>query len=233
MKRPPHPPTWLPALLHLAHGLVAGGAGYLLASSTVLYTAAAPGSLAANVYLAALIGLGLFEIGFVAYLWARRRRMRRLWREAREALQAGRFEHAQAPLLELLEFSTYRLAPQPVLFALGACNESQGKQREALAFYRRCGSYEPAIRAVGMLQLERGFNEGAAEAFRRLLARRSGDVLTTVLLALALVRGGHAEAAQRTLRRALERRPKSEMLRQNLSRVENGDEPSLSIDRHP
>jgi tetratricopeptide (TPR) repeat protein len=218
-------------MLHLAHGLVAGGAGYLLASAAVLYNAAAPGSSQALTYLALSSGLAMFEVGFLAYLWARRRKMRKLWGEARGLLASDRFEEAEAPLMELLQFSTYRLSPQPVLFALGACNEGQGKQREALVLYRRCGEYEPAVRAIGMLQLERGFNEGAAEAFRKLLARRKDDVLTSVLLALALVRGGHRDAAIRMLRRVLEHRPKSEMLIQNLTRVNNGEEPSLSIER--
>jgi len=231
VKRQPRTPSWLPALLHLAHGLVAGGAGYLLASSAVLYTAAAPGSVESTVYLGATAALALFEIGFLCYLWARRRRMRRLWREAAALTAAERYEEAREPLLELLQFSTYRLGPQPVLFALGACTEGLGKEREALVLYRRCGDYEPALRAIGMLQLERGFNEGAAEAFRKLLARRKGDTLSAVLLALALVRGGHREAARKSLERALQARPRSEMLLQNLVRVSAGEEPSLNIER--
>jgi hypothetical protein len=51
----------------------------------------------------------------------------------------------------------------------------------------------------------------------------------TVLLALALFRGGHQAAARKVLQRALEKRPKSEMLRVNLSRVEKGEEPAFEL----
>lgn len=231
MKLQPRPPTWLPSMLHLAHGLVAFGAGYLLAHAAVLYNAAAPGSASANFYLAAAVGLALFEIGYFAYFIARRRKLRNLWREAGQLVKAEQFEAAKLPLTELLNYSEYRLAPQPVLFALGACEEGLGHQREALILYRRCGDYEAAVRAIGMLQLERGFNEAAAEALRKLVARRPQDLISVVLLALALVRGGHRDAATRALKRALEQRPKSEMLLQNLSRVESGEEPAMTIER--
>lgn len=231
MKLQPRPPTWLPSLLHFAHGLVAFGAGYLLAQSAVLYNAAAPGSLEANVYLAAAVGLALFEAGFLVYFVARRRRLRNLWREAAQLVRAEKFESAKLPLAELLTYSEYRMAPQPALFALGACEEGLGRDREALILYRRCGDFEAAQRAIGMLQLERGFHEAAAEALRRVVARRPEDLVSVVLLALALVRGGHREAAARALKRALELRPKSEMLLQNLSRVETGEEPALTIER--
>lgn len=231
MKLQPRPPTWLPSLLHLAHGLVAFGAGYLLAQSAVLYNAAAPGSTEANVYLAASIGLAVFEIGYLVYFFARRRKLRNLWREAAQLVRADQFEAAKLPLAEILTYGEYRLAPQPVLFALGACEEGLGRDREALILYRRCGDFEAAQRAIGMLQLERGFNEAAAEALRKLVARRADDVISVVLLALALVRGGHRDAAARAIKRALELRPKSEMLLQNLSRVEAGEEPALNIER--
>jgi len=218
-------------VLHLAHGLVAFGAGYLLAHSAVLYNAAAPGSTEANTYLAASIGLTLFEIGYFAYVIARRRRLRNLWREAAQLVRSDKFESAKLPLMELLSYSEYSLSPQSVLFALGACEEGLGRHREALVMYRRCGDFEPAVRAIGMLQLERGFNGAAADALRKLVSRRADDVISAVLLALALVRGGHHDAATRALKRALEQRPKSEMLLQNLSRVENGEEPALNIER--
>ncbi|MBK9976122.1 MAG: hypothetical protein IPP14_15215 [Planctomycetes bacterium] len=233
MKLQPRPPAWLPSMLHIAHGLIAGGAGYLLARSAVLYLAAAPGSPESLLYLSASAGLTLFELAYLAYIWVRRRRLRNLWRDAARLTRAEQFEAAQLPLIELLTFTEYRLSPQPVLFALGACAEGQGKHREALVLYRRCGDFEPAVRAIGMLQLERGFNEGAAEALRKLIARHPGDVITAVLLGLALVRGGHRDAAERVLKRALELRPKSAMLVQNLLRVQTGQEPGLQIERKP
>lgn len=231
MKLQPNAPAWLPALFHLAYGLIAGGLGYALAYSAVQYNHAAPGSTEAVALLGASVLITLLEISFLAYLWALRRKMRGLWREAARLIDEDKFEQAQTPLIELLQYRHYRMAPQPVLFALGACAEGQGKHREALVLYRRCAGYEPAMRAIGMLQLERGMNESAAEALRKLIARNPDDIISAVLLALALMRGGHGDAASRGLKRALERRPKSELLRQNLARVERGEEPSLTIER--
>jgi len=45
-----------------------------------------------------------------------------------------------------------------------------------------------------------------------------------------LYRAGSHSAAGKVLERGLERRPKSEMLRVNLSRVEQGQEPSFDLD---
>ncbi|MCA8947775.1 MAG: hypothetical protein KDB29_16185, partial [Planctomycetes bacterium] len=117
----------------------------------------------------------------------------------------------------------------PVLFALGSVAEGQGNEREAMVLYRRCGDFPAALRAMGLLQLERGLNESAADALRKLVARRPQDVFSTVLLALALFRSGSQEASRRVLERALEARPKSEMLRVNLSRVELGEEPVFEL----
>lgn len=231
MKQPLHPPLWLPSALHIAHGLIAGGAGYMLARAAVLYNHAEPGSPRATGALLAIVLLTLFETGYVAYLLAKRSKVRRLWREADAAMRAGKFDAAEYLLLQLLRFSDYRLGPQPVLFALGSAKEGLGQDREAAVLYRRCGDYPPALTALAMLQLQRGQNLQAADALRKLLAKRPGETAATVLLALALFRAGSAEAAARALRRALEQRPKSEMLRQNLSRVESGTEPSLVIER--
>ncbi|MBX3474229.1 MAG: tetratricopeptide repeat protein [Planctomycetes bacterium] len=231
MKLRPQPPSWLPTVLHLAHGMIAFGAGYLLSNAAVLYMAAAPGSTESLVYLAGAIALAMFEAGFLAWIFLRRRRLRNLWREAAALTRAEKFEQARLPLLDILAFNEYRMRPQPVLFALGACDEGLGRHRQALVFYRRCGEFEPAQRAIGMLQLERGLPEAAAEAMRKVVARHPDDVIAVVVLAIALTRGGHMEAAARVIKRALELRPKSEMLRQNLSRVESGQEPALTIDR--
>lgn len=229
MKRAPQPPGWLPALLHLSHGLIAGGVGYMLAYSAVIYTAAAPGSVGSLIAILCCGALAVFEITFFAYLILRRRRMKRLWREAGALTKAGSYQAAEIPLLELLTYAEYRLAPQPVLFALGAAAEGRELHREATVLYRRCGDFAPALRALGMLQLERGMNEGAALTLRKLLAKQPGDTFSTVLLALAQFRAGQREAAASTLRHALDRRPKSEMLRMNLSRVEAGDEPGFEL----
>lgn len=229
MKRAPQPPGWLPALLHLSHGLIAGGVGYMLAYAAVIYSAAEPGSVHSMVAVLCSVALAIFEIGFFAYIILRRRRMKRLWREAGALTKAGSFEAAEIPLLELLTYAEYRLRPQPVLFALGAAAEGRELEREATVLYRRAGDYPPALRALGMLQLERGLNEGATQTLRKLLAKQPGDTFSTVLLALAQFRSGQREAAASTLRNALERRPKSEMLRVNLARVEAGDEPGFDV----
>lgn len=229
MKRPTQSPTWMPLTLHLAHGLIAGGVGYMLAYSAVIYTYAEPGSARSNVAIFAAVGLGLFEVAFFVYLVLRRRRLRKLWAEAAKLLRRDEFEAARGTLIELLGYAEYKLAPQPVLFALGSCTEAMGNQREAMVLYRRCGDFAPALRAIGMLQLERGLNDSAAEALRKLVARRPQDTFSVVLLSLALFRMGSHDVSARVLRRGLEKRPKSEMLRVNLSRVERGAEPGFDL----
>lgn len=230
MKRPPQNPSWLPLVLHLAHGLIAGGVGYMLAYAAVLYTAAEPGSTQSTVAIFAAAALAVFEVAFFVYIILRRRKMRRLWAEAAKLLKLEEFEAARIPLMELLGYAEYKLAPQPVLFALGSCAEGLGKDREAMVLYRRCGDFAPALRAIGMLQLERGLNESAAEALRKLVARRPDDTFTVVLLSVALFRTGAHEVAAKVLEKALKRRPKSEMLQVNLSRVQRGEEPGFELD---
>lgn len=229
MKRPTQSPSWLPAILHLAHGLIAGGAGYMLAYAGVIYSASGPGSVRSNVAVFATIGLAVFEIAFFAYVFLRRRKMRRLWGEANECLKRERFEEAEIALTQLLGYAEYKLAPQPVLFALGSCAEGQGDERRAMVLYRRCGDFVPSLRAIGMLQLARGLNQSAAEALRKIVARHPGDLFSVVGLSLALFRSGARESAARELERALKRRPKSEMLRVNLWRVQSGDEPGFDL----
>lgn len=230
MKRPPQTPSWLPLILHLAHGLIAGGVGYMLAYAAVIYTAAEPGSTQSNVAIFAAAALAVFEVAFFVYVILRRRRMRRLWAEAAALLKREEFEAARIPLMDLLGYTEYKLAPQPVLFALGSCAEGMGNEREAMVLYRRCGDYVPSLRAIGMLQLKRGLNESAAEALRKIVARHPGDLFSVVFLSLALFRTGAHEVAAKVLKRALERRPKSEMLRVNLARVESGEEPGFELD---
>jgi Flp pilus assembly protein TadD len=108
-----------------------------------------------------------------------------------------------------------------------------GNEREAMVLYRRCGDFVPALRAMGMLQLERGLNESAAEAFRKLVVKRRDDTFDCVLLSIALFRAGHHGAVRKLLQRALETRPKSEILRRNLERVNQGIEPSFTLDDNP
>ena len=230
MKPLPQTSFWLPISLHLAHGLVAGGIGYMLAYAAVLYTHATPGSIESTVAILATAALAIFEIAFFAYLILRRRRMRRLWAEAANLIRREEWQAARYTLKELLRYPEYRLAPAPVLFALGSCAEGSGEQREAMVLYRRCGQFPAALRAIGLLQLQRGLPESAAEALRKLVARRPEDTLAVVLLSLALVRGGQREAAIKVLQRALEKRPKSEMLKQNLARIERADEPGFELD---
>ncbi len=216
-------------MLQLAHGLVAGSVGYMLAYAGILWWHSAPGSPRATLTLVALFALGVFEASYLYYWFARRARMRNLWREAARFLKLEQYESARARLLELADFIEYRLSPQPVLFALGAATEGLGEEREALVLYRRCGDFAPALRAIGMLQLQRGLNDNAADAFRKVAARHPEELASTVLLALALHRGGHLTAAARVLQRALERRPRSEMLKVNLARVERGEEPAFEL----
>lgn len=230
MKRLPQTPSWLPITLHLAHGLIACGVGYMAAYAAVIYTYAEPGSMRSTVAILVSAGMVVFEIAFFVYLILRRRRMRRLWAEASQMIRDEQWEAASYVLKELLKYSEYRLAPAPVLFALGSVAEGRGDEREAMVLYRRCGDFPAALRAIGILQLERGLNDSAADALRKLVARRPQDTFSVVLLALALFRGGGHEAARKVLERAVERRPRSEMLRLNLSRVEKGEEPVFELD---
>lgn len=230
MKRLPQTPSWLPVSLHFAHALVAGGVGYVAGFAAVIYMHAEPGSVRSLIAIFAVIALGVFEISFIAYLILRRRKMRRLWADASELIKREQWEAAQITLQQLLRYPEYRLAPAPVLFALGSCHEGRGNEHAALVLYRRCGDFPAALRARGLLQLERGLNDSAADALRKLVARRPDDTFSTVLLAVALFRGGGHSAARKVLERALERRPKSEMLRVNLSRVDKGEEPSFDLD---
>jgi tetratricopeptide (TPR) repeat protein len=229
----PRPPIWLPGLLHLAHGVIAGSAGYMLAYAATVYLVAEPGSTRGTMALIAVIALAIFEGAFLVYWIARRRRIKRLWREAAACLRRDDYEGAQIRLIELSSFMEYRASPQPVLFALGAALEGLGEEREALIMFRRCGDFPPALRAIGVLQLERGLHDSAADALRRLVAKHPYDSSAVVALALALVRGGHHSAAEKVLKRALEKRPKSEMLRVNLARVQRGEEPAFELDAGP
>ncbi|MCB9895585.1 MAG: tetratricopeptide repeat protein [Planctomycetes bacterium] len=229
MKRLPQTPSWLPMSLHIAHGLVAGGVGYMLGFAAVIYMHAEPGSTRSMVAVVAAFALTVFELAFFVYLILRRKRMRRLWADASAMIKKEEWEAAKFTLRELLKYPEYRLAPAPVLFALGSCAEGSGNEREAMVLYRRCGDFPAALRAMGILQLERGLNDSAAEALRKLVARRPGDTFSVVLLSVALFRGGNRDAAKKVLERALELRPKSEMLRVNLSRVEKGDEPGFEL----
>jgi tetratricopeptide (TPR) repeat protein len=231
VRRIPQPPPWLPASLHLGHGLLAGGGGYLLAYTAASAWSAEPGGARALTAVAAVLALIVFEAALLTYVILRRRRMKRLWREAADFLRRNEFEAARLSLAQLLRYAEYRMAPQPVLFAMGAAAEAMGDEREALVLYRRCGPFTPAVRAIGLLQLHRGMNDSAAEAFRKLVARRPDDTLGNVLLALALVRGGNAAAAQKVLERAVARRPRAGLLRVNLERVKRGEEPALEAPR--
>lgn len=205
----------------------------MLAYAATVYWVAEQHSTRATFALVAVVALTIFEIAFLSFLIFRRRRMRRLWRDAARFLKAERYEEAQLCLLELSAFLEYRAAPQPVLFAQGAALEGLGEEREALIMFRRCGDFPPALRAIGVLQLHRGLNESAADALRKLAAKHPYDSSAVVLLALALVRGGHHSAAEKVLQRALEKRPRSEMLRVNLERVKSGEEPAFELDAGP
>jgi predicted Zn-dependent protease len=208
---------------------VAGGVGYMAGYAAVIYAHAEPGSVRSGIAIVAAFALAVFEVAFVVYLVMRRRKMRRLWAEASELIKREQWQVAQFTLKQLLGYTEYKLAPQPVLFALGACAEGLGEEREAMVLYRQCGDFPAALRAIGMLQLHRGLNDSAAEALRKLVARRPDDVFSVVLLALALYRTGSHDAAAKVIKRGLERRPKSEMLRVNLARVERGEEPEFEL----
>lgn len=230
MKKAPNTPTWLPVLLHFAHALIAVGVGYSASYAAVVYWYSEAGSLRSLLALTGTAAFGVFEIGLLAWMILRRRRMRNLWKEASKAIRDESWEVAKLALTELLTYSEYRLSPQPVLFALGAVAEGEDDSRKALTLYRQCGDFPASLRQIGLMQLERGLNDSAADAFRKLLAKRPNDTLAAVMLALALVRNRSRDAAIKLLQRQLEKRPKSKLLRVNLDRIERGIEPELRLD---
>jgi hypothetical protein len=65
VKRLPQPPIWLPGVLHLAHGLIAGGVGYMLAYAATLWQHSEPHSARATGAMVASIALAVFEVSFV------------------------------------------------------------------------------------------------------------------------------------------------------------------------
>lgn len=208
---------------------MAGGLGYAFAYSAVLYVAAEPGSTRSTLAISAAVCLATFETGFLVWLIMRRIKMRRLWREAAQLSYQKQFAESREVLVQLLEFPEYKLNPASVLFALGVASEALGETRQAQRLYRRAGDYPPALQALGLLLLEQGINQRAAQVLRKAAARRPDDLPLATALAMALFRAGRVDAAVSTLESRLRRRPNSRLLKQNLERLEAGEEPSLQV----
>lgn len=225
----PKPPTWLPATLHIAHGLIAGGVGYMLSYAGVLYWHAEPHSKRGHSLLAAAILLAMFEISFFIYLALRKRKMRRAWADAAKYLKQDEFQAARISLLELLQYPEYKYSPAPVLFALGTVEQQLGHDRQAQILYRRCGDLPAAQKALGMILIENGLNHRASDVLRKLVSKHPNDAIATLLLANALFHDGKHAASERVIRNALERRPKSQLLRNNLERVQEGIPPVAEL----
>jgi predicted Zn-dependent protease len=225
----PKPPTWLPATLHIAHGLVAGGVGYMLSYAGVLYWHAEPHSKRGYMLLALAIILALFEVSLFIYLAARKYKMRRAWADAAKYLKQDEFQAARISLLELLQYPEYKYSPAPVLFALGTVEQQLGHERQAQVLYRRCGDFPVALKALGMLLIEKSNFHRASVVLRKLVGRAPDDAFANLLLANALFQDGKRGAAEKVIQRALERRPKSQLLRNNLERVQEGITPSTEL----
>ncbi|MCC6573981.1 MAG: tetratricopeptide repeat protein [Planctomycetes bacterium] len=216
-------------LFHVGHGLVAAGVGYIAAFSATAYSHTAPGSPEHIFWLATSASLIIFEAAFIVYVVARRRRMKRLWKDAEALTRAHQYDAARANLLQLTNYMEYRLKPERVFLSLGALAEAQEDWREAALCYRRCGDYPPALLNLGVLMLLRGANDRAAEALRKFSARVPEDTSSAIMLAMALYRSGKIDAALSTLRSRLARRPSSPLLKKNVERLERGEEPALTI----
>ncbi|MCF6228832.1 MAG: hypothetical protein L3J82_09280 [Planctomycetes bacterium] len=229
MKPIPKPPTWLPATLHIAHGLVAGGVGYMLSYAGVLYWHAEPHSQRGYVLLAGAIILAVFEVSFFTYLALRKRKMRRAWADAAKYLKQDEFQAARISLLELLQYPEYKYSPAPVLFALGTVEQQLGHDRQAQILFRRCGDLPAAQKALGMILIESGMNHRASDVLRKLVSKRPNDAIANLLLAIALFHDGKRSASEKVIRKALERRPKSQLLRNNFERVQDGIPPSTEL----
>ncbi|MBP9890423.1 MAG: hypothetical protein KBG84_00835 [Planctomycetes bacterium] len=221
--------AWISLSLNLAHGVVAFGIAYLLTNLTLIYHTAAPGSAESIVSAALWIAGVIFEITFIVYVVLRKRKIRRIWRDATQATREGDFVTARALAAQLLAYWEYKLNPAPVYFAMAVASEGMEQSREAQVLYRRAGDYPPALINLGVLMLERGGNDRAAEALRRYIARVPQDLSAVVLLSIALYRGGKAEAAKGVLKKRLAQRPNSPLLKRNLEKLELGEEPALSL----
>ncbi|MCC6152056.1 MAG: hypothetical protein IT461_17530 [Planctomycetes bacterium] len=221
--------AWISLSLNLAHGVVAFGIAYLLTNLTLIYHTAAPGSADSIMAGALWIAGAIFEVAFVAYVILRKRKMRRIWRMATQATRDGDFATARALAVQLLAYWEYKLNPAPVFFAMAVASEGMDQTREAQVLYRRAGDYPPALINLGVLMLERGGNDRAAEALRRYIARVPQDLSAVVLLSIALHRSGKNEAAKGVLKKRLEQRPNSPLLKRNLEKLEQGEEPALSL----
>ena len=220
---------WISLSLNLAHGVIAFGIAYLLTNLTLIYHTAAPGSAESIVSAALWIAGVIFEITFIVYVVLRKRKIRRIWRDATQATREGDFVTARALAAQLLAYWEYKLNPAPVYFAMAVASEGMEQSREAQVLYRRAGDYPPALINLGVLMLERGGNDRAAEALRRYIARVPQDLSAVVLLSIALYRGGKAEAAKGVLKKRLAQRPNSPLLKRNLEKLELGEEPALSL----
>ncbi|CAG0980116.1 hypothetical protein PLCT2_01853 [Planctomycetaceae bacterium] len=221
--------AWISLSLNLAHGVVAFGIAYLLTNLTLIYHTAAPGSAESVISAAVWIAGVIFEITFIVYVVLRKRKIRRIWRDATQATREGDFVTARALAAQLLAYWEYKLNPAPVYFAMAVASEGMEQSREAQVLYRRAGDYPPALINLGVLMLERGGNDRAAEALRRYIARVPQDLSAVVLLSIALYRGGKAEAAKGVLKKRLAQRPNSPLLKRNLEKLELGEEPALSL----
>lgn len=231
MRFPQPKPSWIISLLHLAHAALVFGGFYLLSALSTLYLRTAPADPLGWLLLFALIALGIVEVGLVSYLYLRRQRIRRLWKDGERLARAGRFEESREALVQLSAYIEYQLTPEPLHCALAAASEGLNDTRAAMLLYRRCGDYPPALVNLGVLALQQGLYARAVESFRRAMARMPGDSLLPVMLAMAHYRAGNIEAARSTIKARLALRPNALLYKQNLERLERGEEPSFSVQR--
>ncbi len=220
---------WISLSLNLAHGVIAFGIAYMLTNLTLVYSTAAPGSVESLIAGALWIAGAIFEIAFVAYVILRKRKIRRIWRDATQATRDGDFATARALAAQLLSYWEYNVNAAPAFFAMAVASEGLDEWRQAQVLYRRCGDYPPALINLGVLMLERGGNERAAESLRRYIARVPQDLSAVVLLSIALYRGGKLEAAKGVLKKRLAERPNSPLLKRNIEKLEQGEEPALAL----
>ncbi|MEE9312025.1 MAG: tetratricopeptide repeat protein, partial [Planctomycetota bacterium] len=95
--------------------------------------------------------------------------------------------------------------------------------------FRRCGDLPAAQKALGMMLIESGMNHRASDVLRKLVSKRPNDAIANLLLAIALFHDGKHAASEKIIRKALERRPKSQLLRNNFERVQDGIPPSTEL----
>ncbi|GIX07499.1 MAG: hypothetical protein KatS3mg115_1902 [Candidatus Poribacteria bacterium] len=130
---------------------------------------------------------------------------------ARAQLQRGRFAAAQALLAPLEEDSLSKEEARSVLLLRGDLEFAQGRRAAALGLYRRAAERFPAdprfLYRIGRTLWEQGDQEGAAQAWSRLLEQDASHAGALKGRGFARLEQGNLSGAREDLERAATLRP--------------------------